>query len=147
MKQLIAGLENKLALPLLTLFLIIAGYLYLRMVGNTYTMKLEVDTWQQPALGNMEEKEVPQDAYKVWVWEDSIGSVEILDFKGQKDVIEIKVKSQKPGRVYLAYQFYDLEYLKILYVHPDGLLPAMIILEIVMEAANFACFGCSIWPS
>lgn len=122
MKRLIAGLENKFALPLLTLFLIIAGYLYLRMVGNTYTMKLEVDTWQQPALGNMEEKEVPQDAYKVWVWEDSKGSVEILDFKGQKDVIEIKVRSQKPGRVYLAYQFYDLEYLKILYVHPDGLL-------------------------
>ena len=122
MKRLISGMHNKYALPILTIFLIIAGYLYLLAVGDTYTVKIEADMQERYALREAEEKGATQDIYKTWVYEDSKGSVEILEVKGQEGVMEIRVRSQKPGRVYLAYQFYGRESLVVLYVHPNGLI-------------------------
>ena len=122
MKRLISGLHNRYALPLLTLLLFIAGYIYLRIVGDTYTVKIREDIQEQYALESAEENETLQDTYKAWVSEDSKGDVEILEVTGQKDIMLVKVKSRKPGRVYLNYRFCDIESLEVLYVHGDGLI-------------------------
>lgn len=82
MKRLISGLHNRYALPLLTLLLVIAGYIYLRIVGDTYTVKIHEDIQEQYALESAEENETLQDTYKAWVSEDSKGDVEILGIIG-----------------------------------------------------------------
>lgn len=120
---------NRFGLLILTVFLLVIGYLYLLVVGDIYTVKVERPTvyYDETEEGARENDAAGSDnanvSGKAWIAEDSEGSVEVLEIKKHEDDMEIKVKSQKPGRVFLNYQFEEYTgSLVVLYVHKNGLI-------------------------
>lgn len=114
---------KKHRLLLLTLFLVVVGYLYLLAVGDSYTIKI-----QDFYYASAEDEGGTQTAHitaapRAWVYDDSVGDVEILGVKRRGNGLEIRVKSLKPGRVFIGYQLYeDLESITVLYVHSNGMI-------------------------
>lgn len=93
----------------LSLVLLAVGYFYVLAVGNTYVAKAPRDGGESEEL-------------IAWISEDSIGDLEILEIKDLGSEWEIKVKSLKPGRVFLTYPRGESEGIVILYVHKNGVI-------------------------
>lgn len=102
-----------------TILLLLAGYLYVVAVGDTYTVRT-----QMPYMSAEERERLERSGedYQIFVESDSIGSVEILGFTDLGNELEIKVRSERTGRVYLSFWRGEVHGLKVLYVHENGVI-------------------------
>ena len=93
---------------ILALIIAVCGYFYITAAGKEYTyVRKDLNT----ASG----------VKKVYLADDSIGSVDILDWNTSDEALTIHVKSGTPGRVYVEIEA-EIPSLAVFYVHKNGVI-------------------------
>ena len=97
---------------ILALIIAVFGYVYILEVGKEYTYVRNDFT---TASG----------VKRVYLADDSQGSVEILDWNTSDEALTIHVKSGTPGRVYVEIEAENTNGLAVFYVHKNGVITNM----------------------
>jgi len=107
-------LLKKYSLLLIALFLLVAGYFYVRAVGQTYTLtinELEINH-------NYEEHNVSS-----YISSDSIGMARIVDAWYDGEKAYVKIESESPGKAYVYFQDNGVtQFFDVIYIHDNGVI-------------------------
>ncbi|MBO4324518.1 MAG: YdcF family protein [Lachnospiraceae bacterium] len=90
--------------------LTIIGCIYVLCVGDRYTVCFDIP------------KNLSGTDCKVYAEEDSSGSVTISEHTRKDGHVYVKVSSGQQGKVYLCCDYEDISSIKVLYVHPTGVI-------------------------